>query len=123
MEISVQDDSKAIQAAGWDLSVTPAQAILQPNEKLPLDISVEAMRPGKLFRPIKIKCAHKSEPILLYVKATAHGMVVEVILEDQLGRTRNLRSDQTNQIRFDSVKLHENAKFRIHIGMVPKSIY
>ena len=119
LEISVQDDSKAIQAAGWDLSVTPSQATLQPNQKLPLDISVEAMRPGQLSRPIKIKCKHKSEPLLLYVKALAHAMVVEVILEDQLGRTRNLQSDQMNQIRFDAVELHENAIRTIHIGNVP----
>ena len=119
LEISVQDDSKAIQAAGWDLSVTPSQATLQPNQKLPLDISVEAMRPGQLSRPIKIKCKHKSEPMLLYVKALAHAMVVEVILEDQLGRTRNLQSDQMNQIRFDAVELHENAIRTIHIGNVP----
>ena len=115
LEISVQDDSKAIQAAGWDLTVTPSQATLQPNEKLPLDISVEAMRPGQLSRPIKIKCKHKSEPLLLYVKALAHAMVVEVILEDQLGKTQSLYSDQINHIKFDTVELHENAIRTIHI--------
>ena len=55
----------------------------------------------------------------MYVKALAHAMVVEVILEDQLGRTRNLQSDQMNQIRFDAVELHENAIRTIHIGNVP----
>ena len=53
------------------------------------------------------------------MKALAHAMVVEVILEDQLGRTRNLQSDQMNQIRFDAVELHENAIRTIHIGNVP----
>ena len=115
LEIAIQDDSKAIRAAGWDMSVTPAMATLPAGEQLELEVAVQASRPGTLSRPIRIKCKHKQEPVELYVKAVAHAMLVEVLLEDQLGGMTSLSPHQLNQIEFGTIELRETAIRTIHV--------
>ena len=115
LEIAVQDDSKAIRAAGWDMTITPSMAILEPGEHLELEVAVEAQRPGTLSRPIQIKCKHKQEPVELYIKAVAHAMMVEVLLEDQLGGMMALSPHTTNQIEFGTIELRETAIRTIHV--------
>ena len=115
LEIAIQDDSKAIRAAGWELSVTPPVATLSPGEQLELEVAVQAQRPGTLSRPIRIKCKHKQEPVELYVKATAHAMMVEVLLEDQLGGMTPLSPSTSNQIEFGTIELRETAIRTIHV--------
>lgn len=106
VSFNIQDDAQAIKAAGWNLEISPTSGTIPAKSKIQLSLSVEACRPGELAQPVKILCKGKLEPMIVYVKAIAHSMTVEVTMEDSNGRSIGVSDQFVNKVNFGSVEVN-----------------
>ena len=103
---SLDDNTKAINASGWDLDISPPSGIIEPKQKIKLDISVRASRPGELVQPVVIKCTGKVEPVVLNIKALARAMTVDINVENENGNIVNISDQSVNILDFGETEVN-----------------
>ncbi|XP_028813720.1 hydrocephalus-inducing protein homolog [Denticeps clupeoides] len=106
-QFSVQDTSCYSGGFQDNLHLEPMEGTLQPQDKLPVVVSLKPKQDGLATFNLTMNVKGKAEPLVMNVKAEVYSMNVCVQCEDSDGNITELMPDSVNQLNFKQVELND----------------
>ncbi|OCT82470.1 hypothetical protein XELAEV_18025000mg [Xenopus laevis] len=110
-----RENSRFSEGFSQSLLVKPMEGTISPLSRLPICISIKPTQVGELNFNLICDIHTKTKPLCLNVKAEGHTTDVCVQCQDNTGALTTLASQETNEIDFGQVDVHDSASLQFNI--------
>uniref|UniRef100_H2YKD6 Uncharacterized protein n=1 Tax=Ciona savignyi TaxID=51511 RepID=H2YKD6_CIOSA len=111
----ITEESCHSEAYSSTLDISPMQGYIEAHSKIPLEVSYTAKSTGEANFNATVCVVHKTNNLVLNVKASGHTMSANLMCENSMGSKIELSTLGLNAIDLGQVELHEKAVRQLHL--------